>query len=60
MCDDFCIHSSVDGHLVCFQLLAIITRTSVNIVEQVPVCPSVIQLDIKVTKGGILIMTLIY
>lgn len=60
MYDVFCIHSSVDGHLVYFQLLAIITRTSVNMAEQVPLCPSVIQLDIKVTEGGILIMSLIY
>jgi hypothetical protein len=32
----FCIHSSVVGYLGCFQLLAIINKTSMNIVEDVP------------------------
>jgi hypothetical protein len=30
-----CIHSSVEGHLGSFQLLAIINKTAMNIVEQV-------------------------
>ena len=32
----FCIHFSVVGHLGCFQLLAIINKAAVNIVEHVP------------------------
>jgi hypothetical protein len=31
----FCIHSSVEGHLSSFQLLAIINRAAMNIVEHV-------------------------
>jgi len=31
----FCIHSSVEGHLGSFQLLAIINKAAVNIVEHV-------------------------
>ena len=31
----FCIHSSVEGHLVSFQLLAIIKKAAMNIVEHV-------------------------
>jgi hypothetical protein len=31
----FCIHSSVEGHLVSFQLLAIINKAVINIVEHV-------------------------
>jgi hypothetical protein len=31
----FCIHSSVEGHLGSFQLLAIINKASMNIVENV-------------------------
>jgi hypothetical protein len=31
----FCIHSSIEGHLVSFQLLAIINKVSMNIVEHV-------------------------
>jgi hypothetical protein len=31
----FCIYSSVEGHLGCFQLLAIINKTPMNIVEHV-------------------------
>jgi hypothetical protein len=31
----FCIHSSVEGHLVSFQLLAIINKAAMNIVEHV-------------------------
>jgi hypothetical protein len=32
----FCIHSFVEGHLGSFQLLAIINKAAVNIVEHVP------------------------
>jgi hypothetical protein len=32
----FCFHSSVVGHLGCFQLLAITNKASMNIVEHVP------------------------
>jgi hypothetical protein len=32
----FCIHSSVEGHLGSFQLLAIINVAAMNIVEHVP------------------------
>jgi hypothetical protein len=31
----FCIHSSVEGHLSCFQLLSIINMAAKNTVEQV-------------------------
>jgi hypothetical protein len=31
----FCIHSSVEGHLGSFQILAIINKTAMNIVEHV-------------------------
>jgi hypothetical protein len=31
----FCIHSSVEGHLGCFQFLAIINMAAMNIVEHV-------------------------
>jgi hypothetical protein len=31
----FCIHSSVEGHLDSFQLLAIINKAAMNIVEHV-------------------------
>jgi hypothetical protein len=31
----FCIHSSVEGHLGCFYLLAIIIKSAMNIVEHV-------------------------
>ena len=31
----FCIHSSVEGHLDCFQLLAIKNKAAMNIVEYV-------------------------
>jgi hypothetical protein len=31
----FFIHSSVEGHLVCFQVLAIMNKADINIVEQV-------------------------
>jgi hypothetical protein len=35
----FCIHSSVEGHLVSFQLLAIINKAAMNIVEHVFLLP---------------------
>jgi hypothetical protein len=35
----FCIHSSVEGHLGSFQLLAIINKASINIVEHVSLLP---------------------
>jgi hypothetical protein len=35
----FCIHSSVDGHLGSFQLLAIINKAAMNIVERVSFLP---------------------
>ena len=31
----FCIHSSAEGHPGCFQLLAIINKSAINIVEHV-------------------------
>jgi hypothetical protein len=35
----FCIHSSVEGHLGSFQLLAIINKAAMNIVEHVSILP---------------------
>ena len=35
----FCIHSSVEGYLGSFQLLALINRAAVNIVEHVSLLP---------------------
>jgi hypothetical protein len=35
----FCIHSSVKGHLGSFQLLAIINKAAMNIVEHVSLLP---------------------
>jgi hypothetical protein len=35
----FCIYSSVEGHLGSFQLLAIINKTAMNIVELVSFLP---------------------
>jgi hypothetical protein len=35
----YCIHSSVEGHLGSFQLLAIINRAAMNIVEHVSLLP---------------------
>jgi hypothetical protein len=32
----FCIHCSVEGHLDSFQLLAVINKAAMNIVEHVP------------------------
>jgi hypothetical protein len=39
MYDIFCIHSSVEGHLGSFQLLAIINQAAMNIVEHVSLLP---------------------
>jgi hypothetical protein len=53
----FCIHSSVEGHLDSSQLLAIINKAAMNIVEHVSyyqleylldICPGVILLDLLV------------
>jgi hypothetical protein len=35
----FCIHSSIEGHLGSFQLLAIIDKAAMNIVEHVSLLP---------------------
>jgi hypothetical protein len=35
----FCIHSSVEGHLGSFQLLAIINKAAMNVVEHVSFLP---------------------
>jgi hypothetical protein len=35
----FCIHSSVEGHLSSFQLLAIINKAAMNIVDHVSFLP---------------------
>jgi len=35
MYNNFFIHSSIEGHLDCFQFLAIINKSVINIVEQV-------------------------
>jgi hypothetical protein len=39
MYDIFCIHSSVEGYLGCFQLLAIINKATMNIVEDESLLP---------------------
>jgi hypothetical protein len=39
MYDIFCIHSSVEEYLVSFQLLAIINKATMNIVEDVSLLP---------------------
>jgi hypothetical protein len=44
----FCIHSSVEGNLGSFQLLAIINKAAMNIVEHV------FLLDVEVSSGHIL------
>jgi hypothetical protein len=53
----FCIHSSVEGHLGSFQLLAIIKKAAMNIVEHVSllpvgastgICPGVVLVDPQV------------
>jgi hypothetical protein len=55
----FCIHSSVEGHLGSFQLLAIINKAAMNIVEHVSllqvgassvlgICPGEVLLDLPV------------
>ena len=37
----FCIHSSVEGHLGSFQVLAIINKAAMNVVEHVSLLPVV-------------------
>ena len=53
----FCIHYSVEGHLGSFQLLAIINKAAMNIVEHVSflpvghllgICPEEVLLDLPV------------
>jgi hypothetical protein len=39
MYHNFCIHSSVEGHLGSFQFLAIINRAAMNILEHVSLLP---------------------
>jgi hypothetical protein len=39
MCRIFCIHSSVEGHLGSFQLLAIMNKAAMNVVEHVSLLP---------------------
>jgi hypothetical protein len=34
----FCIHSSVEGHLGCFQFLAIMNKAAINIVKHLRLC----------------------
>jgi hypothetical protein len=46
----FCFHSSVEGHLGSFQLLAIINKTSMNIVEHVSL------LHVGASSGYILLL----
>jgi len=55
----FCIHSSVEGHLGSFQLLAIINKDAMNIVEHVSllyvgaslgICPREVWLDPQVAQ----------
>ena len=36
MSHNFCIHPSVEGHMSCFQFLAIMNKAALNIVEHVP------------------------
>ena len=57
MCHIFCIHSSVEGHLGSFQLLAIINKSAMNIVDMCPyymmehflgICPGVVKLGPQV------------
>jgi hypothetical protein len=54
---NFCIHSSAEGHLGSFQLLAIINKEAMKIVEHVSlymlehilgICPGVLLLDPQV------------
>jgi hypothetical protein len=47
----FCIHSSVEGHLGSFQLLAIINKASMNIVEYVFLSPVVTSSGYMLRRG---------
>jgi hypothetical protein len=40
MCHNFCVHSSVEGHLCSFHLVAIINKVAMNIVEHVSLLKS--------------------
>ena len=42
----FLIHSSVEGHLGCFQVLAMTNKAAMNIVEQYPIGTIEYPLDI--------------
>jgi hypothetical protein len=49
----FCIHSSVERHLGSFQLLAIINKVAMNIMEHMlepllGICPGMVLLDLLV------------
>jgi hypothetical protein len=57
MYHNFCIHSSVEGQLGSFQLLAIINKAAMNIVEHVSyyklehlldICPGEVLLDLLI------------
>jgi hypothetical protein len=48
----FCIHSSVEGHLGSFQLLAITNKAAMNIVEHVSFLP-VVTSSGYMPRGGI-------
>jgi hypothetical protein len=47
----FCIHSSVEGHLGSFQLLAIINKAAMNIVEHVSLLQVVTSCGYTPRKG---------
>ena len=52
MYHNFCIHSSTEGHLGCSQLLTIINKTAINIVEHVNlrvilICISLMTKDVE-------------
>jgi hypothetical protein len=47
----FCIHSSIEGHLGSFHILAIINKTAMNIVEHVFLLPFGISSEYMPRKG---------